>query len=154
MAYYTKVLQPGETVKAIATLHWLVYSKSLLLFALAAVFVAGAWMVQDPDRKRILLIAAMVAFALMAVALVAEWLTRRGTEIVVTDRRVIYKRGLLSHHSVEMNVSKIETVDVEQSFLGRLLDYGTVNIKGTGESLELLERIGAPLSLRNAITVG
>ena len=154
MAYYTRVLQPGETVKAMATLHWLVYAKSLLLFALAFVLVAITFGMTDDGHKRLCLYAAFVVFLLMLVALVTEWLTRRGTEIVVTDRRVLYKRGLLSQHSVEMNISKIETVDVQQSLLGRLLGYGTVDIKGTGESLELLERIGDPIALRNAITVG
>ncbi len=154
MPYYTKVLQPGETVKAVATLHWLVYGKSLLLFIVAALLVAFAWSLQDEGQKRLALLAALIAYALMLVALISEWMTRRGTEIVVTDRRVIYKRGLLSRHTVEMNISKVETVDVLQSFWGRLLDYGTINIRGTGESLELLERIGSPLTVRNAITVG
>ncbi len=154
MPYYTKVLQPGETVRVVATLHWLVYGKTLLLFVVAAVLVGIAWSVDDVAQKRLALIAAIVVYALMAVALISEWLTRRGTEIVVTDHRVIYKRGLISRRTVEMNVSKIETVDIKQSFLGRLLDYGTINLRGTGETLELLERIGSPIAVRNAITIG
>jgi len=154
MAYYTEVLQPGETVKAVATLHWLVYAKSMLLFVFAAVLVALAYSVQDDNTRRLVLLAALAAYVLMAATLVSEWLVRRGTEIVVTDRRVIYKTGLLSRRTVEMNVSKIETVDVAQSFWGRIFDFGTISVRGTGESLEMLHRIGAPLTLRNAITAG
>ena len=53
-----------------------------------------------------------------------------------------------------MNISKVDTVDVEQSVLGRMLNYGTVLVRGTGESLEPLRHVASPLALRNAITVG
>jgi len=72
----------------------------------------------------------------------------------VTDRRVIFKRGILSRHTVEMNVSKIETVDVEQGLGARMLGYGTVLIRGTGVGLEPLVGVGSPLLIRNAIVVG
>jgi uncharacterized membrane protein YdbT with pleckstrin-like domain len=51
-----------------------------------------------------------------------------------------------------MNMDKIESVDVDQSLLGRLLNYGTIHVFGTGEGIESLRRIAAPLALRNAIT--
>ena len=86
--------------------------------------------------------------------LLGAWIRRRATEIVVTDRRVIFKRGLLSRHTVEMNVSKIETVDVEQGLAGRIWGYGTVLIRGTGSGFEPLVGVGSPLSIRNAIVVG
>ena len=72
--------------------------------------------------------------------LLGAWIRRRATEIVVTDRRVIFKRGLISRHTVEMNVSKIETVDVEQGLAGRIWDYGTVLIRGTGLGLRAARR--------------
>jgi hypothetical protein len=53
-----------------------------------------------------------------------------------------------------MNISKIETVDVMQGILGRIFDYGTVVIRGTGSGIEPLRHIAAPLELRNAIVVG
>ena len=77
--------------------------------------------------------------------LLGAWIRRRATEIVVTDRRVIFKRGLLGRHTVEMNVSKIETVDVEQGIGGRIWGYGTVLIRGTGSSFEPLVGVGSPL---------
>ena len=58
--------------------------------------------------------AAALVCLLGLLLLLGAWIRRRTTEIVVTDRRVIFKRGLLALHTVEMNVSKIETVDVEQ----------------------------------------
>jgi len=97
------------------------------------------------------LMAAGVVGLLGLLLLLSAWLRRRATEIVVTDRRVIFKRGLLSRHTVEMNVSKIETVDVEQGLSGRIWDYGTLLIRGTGSGFEPLEGVGSPLTIRNAI---
>jgi uncharacterized membrane protein YdbT with pleckstrin-like domain len=105
----------------------------------------------DPDWQRYALMAAGVVGLLGLLLLLSAWLRRRATEIVVTDRRVIFKRGLLSRHTVEMNVSKIETVDVEQGLSGRIWDYGTLLIRGTGSGFEPLEGVGSPLSIRNAI---
>ena len=72
----------------------------------------------------------------------------------MTDRRVIFKRGLFARHTVEMNVSKIETVDVEQGIGGRIWNYGTLMIRGTGAGFEPLEGVGSPISIRNAIVAG
>jgi uncharacterized membrane protein YdbT with pleckstrin-like domain len=50
-----------------------------------------------------------------------------------------------------MNMDKVESVDVDQSLLGRLFDYGTIHVLGTGQGIEHLRRIAEPLALRNAI---
>jgi uncharacterized membrane protein YdbT with pleckstrin-like domain len=79
---------------------------------------------------------------------------RTTTEIVVTDKRIIHKVGLIARQTEEMNISKIETVEVEQGIFGRIFDYGTVLIIGVGASWEPLKFVASPLELRNAIIVG
>jgi len=79
---------------------------------------------------------------------------RTTTELAVTDRRVIYKTGILQRHSMEMNRSKVETVGVNQSILGRVLGYGTIIVRGTGGSFEPIQFIGDPLTFRSHITAG
>jgi uncharacterized membrane protein YdbT with pleckstrin-like domain len=64
----------------------------------------------------------------------------------------VYKRGFIRRHTVEMNMDKVESVDVDQSIMGRLLNYGDVTIHGTGEGWEPLDRIDAPLEFRNHVT--
>ena len=64
------------------------------------------------------------------------------------------KTGWISVRTEEMNISKVETVDVNQSVIGRILGYGDVLVKGTGASLEPVYRVSGPIALRNAITVG
>ena len=49
-------------------------------------------------------------------------------------------------------MDKVESVKVEQSILGRILDYGNVSITGTGAGLEALDGVANPLELRNNIT--
>jgi hypothetical protein len=83
---------------------------------------------------------------------IKEWLRQWITEIAVTDRRVIVKTGLIRRHTAEMNMDKVESVTVYQSVLGRLLDYGSVHVRGTGEGLGHLDYISSPILLRNTIT--
>ena len=154
MAYYTKVLQPVETVRIVGRLHWLIFRRAILLLIAAAVLAGSATWLSDAVWQHNVLIAAAVVAVVAVVAFIVEWIRRQATEFVVTNMRVIYKRGLISRHTVEMNISKVETVDVEQSALGRMLDYGTVLVRGTGEGLEPLCHVASPLALRNAITVG
>jgi uncharacterized membrane protein YdbT with pleckstrin-like domain len=101
-----------------------------------------------------MLVLGTLVFVTVGVLLaIAAWLKRFGTEIAVTNRRVIYKTGLIRRHTTEINMDKIESVDVDQSVLGRLFGYGTVTIRGTGEAVEPLRDIADPIDFRNAIMV-
>jgi uncharacterized membrane protein YdbT with pleckstrin-like domain len=154
MAYYTKVLQPDEHVLVIGRLHWSIYLRAwLVLLAAIAVGIGSAWVI-DPTGQQAAWIGAAVLGVIGLLMLLAAFIRRHATEIVVTDRRVIFKRGILSRHTVEMHMSKIETVDVEQGLLGRLFGYGVVLIRGTGSGIEPLRGVGHPLQIRNAIIAG
>ena len=60
-------------------------------------------------------------------------------------------RGLITRDTIEINLPKVESVDVRQSILGRLLNYGTVIVRGTGGGLNPLSYVSAPLPLRRAV---
>jgi uncharacterized membrane protein YdbT with pleckstrin-like domain len=87
-----------------------------------------------------------------AVWLFIGWFRRWTTEIAVTDRRIIYKRGFIRRDTVEMHLDKVESVDVEQSILGRIMNYGDISIHGTGAGIEDLKNIGSPIAFRNHVT--
>jgi uncharacterized membrane protein YdbT with pleckstrin-like domain len=93
----------------------------------------------------------IVGVFLALVSFVSAWFTRWTTEIAVTARRVIYKVGFVRRRTIEMNMDKVESVDVDQSILGRMLDYGDILVRGTGAGIEPLHNIAAPLQFRNAI---
>ncbi len=69
-------------------------------------------------------------------------------EFAITNRRIIVKTGLVSRHTLEMNLSKIESVNVDQSIMGRLLGYGTITIIGSGGTRESFPNIKNPLDFR------
>jgi uncharacterized membrane protein YdbT with pleckstrin-like domain len=79
---------------------------------------------------------------------VAPLIDRISSEFAITNRRVIIKVGLVSRRTFEMNLSKIESVNVDQSLLGRMLGYGTISLIGTGGSKETFGDIAAPLEFR------
>lgn len=154
MAYYTKVLQPDEKVHYIGRLHWTIYLPALLAMAFAvAVYVLAAALL-PPNIGPVAIVACIILLLIGLATLVSAWLRQWCTEMVVTDRRVIYKVGLIRRHTVEMNISKIETVDVEQGILARIFGYGTVLIRGTGAGFEPLKLVADPIAIRNAILVG
>ena len=70
------------------------------------------------------------------------------SEFVITNKRVIMKTGLISRKTFEMNLHKIESVNVDQSFWGRILVFGTVSIIGTGGTRESFSDISKPLMFR------
>jgi uncharacterized membrane protein YdbT with pleckstrin-like domain len=149
MTYLQRVLQPGEQVRHISSIHWIVYWPGVGVALLAVVaycfsetrFLTGIWRYTA------------YALALVAVVLlIQQWFRWWVTEIAVTDRRVIYKKGLVRRQTNEMNMDKVESVQIDQSILGRMLDYGDVTILGTGEGFETLRTISSPIELRNSIT--
>jgi uncharacterized membrane protein YdbT with pleckstrin-like domain len=74
----------------------------------------------------------------------------RTSEFAVTNKRVIMKVGWLSRRVLELNLHKIESVNVDQSLIGRLLGYGTVTVIGTGGTRETFDRLASPLAFRKA----
>jgi uncharacterized membrane protein YdbT with pleckstrin-like domain len=150
MSYVDRVLQPGERVLARATLHWVIYLNGLFALLAAAVVAVAASRAQGfEDAVRFI---ALLLAAVGAVLLVRAWYHRWGMEIAVTNRRVIYKTGIVRRRTVEMNVEQIESVEVKQSILGRILGYGSIGLHGTGAGTEIIPRVADPLTLRNAVT--
>jgi uncharacterized membrane protein YdbT with pleckstrin-like domain len=153
MSYVKRVLQPDETIVHATRMHPIIFLPGVLwlVAALVLLFVGlrldGDWSI---GAKALAAVAAFFMLYKGAPALI-RWLT---TELAVTDRRVIYKAGFISRHTLEMNRSKVESVDVDQTLLGRLLGFGTITVRGTGGSLEPIRLISDPLTFRSHITAG
>lgn len=93
----------------------------------------------------------IVLLALGALALAVGFIKRSSTELAVTNRRVIAKFGLVRRSTVELNLSKIESIRVEQSVVGRLLGYGSIFVTGTGSTMEPIPYIADPIKFRQAV---
>src|SRR5271169_3895129 len=120
--YIDEILQPGEKVLYSTNAHWVFY-----LPAIAAWIVALYWTVK-------------------------AWFHRLTTETDVTNKRVVHKTGFIKRRTFEIALDKIESVDVNQSILGRIFNYGDVTILGVGEGKETISTIASPLAFRNFIT--
>ncbi len=82
---------------------------------------------------------------------IAPLVQRATSEFAVTNRRVVVKVGLVSRKTIELNLEKVESIGVEQTILGRILDYGTIVIIGTGGTREPFRGIRDPLGFRRAV---
>jgi uncharacterized membrane protein YdbT with pleckstrin-like domain len=153
MSYYMKVLQPGENVKYVGKLHWTIY-RNALWFVIPMIALAAFCLYLPEEQRSLVLVGVAILAVLALTTFLGSWFVRVTTEIVVTDKRIIHKVGWIARRTEEINITKVETVDVTQGIMGRIFDFGTVWIRGIGGSWEPLHQVSSPLELRNAIIVG
>ncbi len=84
------------------------------------------------------------------VLLVMAYVRYQSVEMAVTTKRVIVKHGFISRSTVEINLNKVEGLQVEQGMWGRVFDFGTLIIAGTGTSHAPVAGIASPMAFRKA----
>lgn len=84
------------------------------------------------------------------VLLVMAWVRIKSTELAITTKRLIVKHGFIRRNTIEINIHKVESIQVEQGVMGRLLDYGTLVVSGTGTSHAPIAGIAEPMAFRRA----
>jgi uncharacterized membrane protein YdbT with pleckstrin-like domain len=150
--YIDDILQPGEKVLYSTNAHWVFYWPAIAAWILAVVLF---FLSRAPVTEGVVLLclsaSAVVAIAALYWTLKA-WFHRWTTETDVTNLRVVHKTGFIKRRTFEMSLDKVESVDVNQSILGRVLNYGDVTILGVGEGKETIATIASPLDFRNYIT--
>ena len=148
--YIDEILQPGEKVLYSTNAHWIFYLPAIVAWiaVLALVAASGAL----PPMALVGLPAAAVIAIAAVYFTIRGWFHRLTTETDVTDRRVVHKTGFIKRRTFEIALDKIESVDVEQSILGRIFNFGDVTILGVGEGKQTISTIASPLAFRSAIT--
>jgi uncharacterized membrane protein YdbT with pleckstrin-like domain len=152
VSYIDRIVKPGETVLVRARPHWIIFLGAIAPLVLAVGLAIWARLSAQSQISLALYIGAAVLAVVGLTTLFGRMLTWATTEFGVTNHRVIVKRGLLSLHTVEMNVDKVESVDVDQTILGRMFGFGTVTIHGIGARWDPIPQITDPLGFRSAIT--
>ena len=89
-------------------------------------------------------------FGLGLVFLAVAYVRFKSVELALTNKRVIVKHGFIRRQTVEMNLNKVESIQVQQGVLGRLFDFGTLVVAGTGASHAPLAGIADPMGFRKA----
>ena len=104
----------------------------------------GEWVVYEARLHWIVFVSLRAVLTLFTAPLI-DCLT---SEFAITNKRVIIKLGLISIHTLEMNLSKVESITVDQNPLARILGYGSITVIGTGGTRELFRNIVDPMEFR------
>lgn len=155
MSYIEKTLMADEKILYSTHPHWIVFYAPIL-WLLVCIFVPiinsfsaeanlvifgntlGGWIVR-------------FAFLMMAFSAISSLIKYLATEYVMTNRRMIVKTGLIRRNSFEIFLNRIESIQVDQSVFGRIMDYGTIVIGGVGGSKDTFFYIPSPLALRQKV---
>jgi len=90
------------------------------------------------------------AFGIGLIFLVIAYVRYKSVELAVTTKRLIVKHGFVRRQTVEINLNRVESIQVEQGLLGRLFNFGTLIVSGTGTSHAPLTGIAEPMGFRKA----
>lgn len=156
MSNLSKHLSPGEKLVYATRIHWVVFSQALVL--LVATFFAWSVLPGYLSFRQSIYIGLrfdqVITLTLCIACLVAglrAWIQYASTWYVVTDQRVFWRRGWLVRQYAEVLISRIESVSLRQSLMGQLFNYASLNIIGTGGSVEYFIDLPNPAAFQNAL---
>ena len=147
MSYVQSILLGDERVLLIAKLHWIHFKKAILIGIVFAVSI----MIYISSNSTLAFVFVMLAGLAFLIAFIAELVTYICTELAVTDKRVIHKTGVISRQTMEQQIARIDSITVSQTIVGRILGYGTIDIRGSGTSFTPIEKIASPLNFRREV---
>ncbi|WP_298627823.1 PH domain-containing protein [uncultured Legionella sp.] len=123
-------------------LHWVIFFGPLLGF-----WITVALYIYIVELRQVSLV--LMIFALIWI--VMTWFTYYFSSITIKKKQVILRTGIIVRQTVDIPLSKIETIDIRQSILGSLLRYGALVITGTGGTRHLINFLHHPLTCRRYI---
>ncbi len=139
MGYIENNLLPGEKVVYWAKLHPIIFLAPAILTLVGLAAFAVSWIP-----------AVLILFVALILGL-DRYVRLITSEFAVTNRRVLIKTGIIRRHTLELLLGRIETVGVDQGIFGRIWNYGTITVIGTGGTKELFQGIAKPLEFRKAV---
>lgn len=138
MSYVEKNLLLNENIVFHTNRSWIGYLSGIIFI------VIGLLLFKNPAGFSALLTIGLVSFYF-------SYLRIKNTEIAVTNKRVLIKVGIFKTNSIETVLSKIEGIHVEQSLFGKLFNFGTITVKGTGGTNNNFKGIDKPMEFRRAV---
>ncbi len=157
LGYVQNNLNPGEQILYATHLHWIVLWRSI--FAEAIFSAAGlaliVWDIAAKHTERgeaqAAAIAGLTLILFGGLILALAVIRRNATEMAVTNKRIIIKVGFLTKRTIELFLAKVESVGVEQTIFGRMLNYGSITVRGTGGTNEPFSHVANPLEFRRQV---
>ena len=148
MGYVERHLLPNERVIYKTKLHWILFARTALVTALGFVLAVTLGVATRMEwlwyASLVVVVAGLGWGAIHAVELLTS-------EFAVTTTRLIFKVGLIGRYTTELLLGKVESIGVQQTLLGRLLNYGDLVVTGTGGAREVFPRVHDPIGFRNHV---
>ena len=148
MGYLEKNLLPGETVAYRAHLHPIIYLQSAFFGLVGLSFVVFG--LANPEVSFLWMFGTVFLLYAAGVGAVRA-IQSASSEFAITNKRLVIKVGFIKRKTLEMVLTKVETIRVDQSILGRVLNYGTIMVTGTGGTNEPFKSIANPLEFRRQV---
>jgi uncharacterized membrane protein YdbT with pleckstrin-like domain len=149
VSFIEKNLLANEVVIYRAKLHWIIFLNAILYLLLSLLTCASSFYFSDGHQ--LLLSISLLALLLALISGITGLIRHKTSEFAITNKRVLIKIGFIKRHSLEVLLSKVEGIGVNQSILGRLLGFGTIIVTGTGGTKETFDQIAAPLEFRRQV---
>ena len=157
MSYVQDNLLPNEKILFSARIHPALFLQPVLVLIMSMALVIYAVSLATRGEEGASLLAVLFLFVAGIIVLtsimlaIQAFIVMRTTEFAITNRRIVAKKGFIRRQTLEMLLPKVESVAVRQSVLGRLLNFGTVIVTGTGGTREGFSAIADPLTMRTKI---
>ena len=126
-SYVQSVIGPGEKIE---------YEGKVSVWSMVPLFILGSIL--------------LPAYGLGLLFWLSAYLRYISTELAITDKKIIAKFGFIKRESIELLLPKVETIQVKQSMLGRMLNYGSIVVSGAGTPQAPVPGISHPIDFRRA----
>ena len=157
MGYVEDTLGSGETIEYDVSFHWLwtfsAYTIFVILVAAALALIllfsqmTSVEAIEPMIRLLPSLVLAVIGLVIFLYMMIKKWTTER----VLTDLRFVQKIGWIIRHTEEIRIDRMEEVNLDQSLLGRILDYGDIQIAGVGTGEIKLRMIDSPIEFQKKL---
>jgi membrane protein YdbS with pleckstrin-like domain len=155
MSYAKKNLSQGERVIYTTSLHWILFFESVcyLITGLAISYLAASYKDYLKGASTFVAYIGIGFLVYGGIKFLVELVRLRSSQFVVTSSRVIIRVGVLQKKSLAMPLSKIESIEVDQSILGQMLGFGTIHVTGTGTAESKFDYISNPSQFRRKLQI-
>lgn len=152
--YVEGSLAKDESIKVRAKYHWVAWLEFCFVFCTLGVAALLCWLLAAQmyaDAETELAYWTIAVGCVLAASPVYVYLKLALTEMACTSRRVVFKTGIISIKTAEIKIDKIESIQIEQTFGGRILGYGDICFSGTGTAKVEFFKVDNPWQIKPQI---
>jgi len=153
MSYLANSLSRGEKIEHEFEQHWILWMQvyAVMVFSFLAA-VLTYWLGKEFGiQSHVYKITTLIVFVVGLLVAYILHVILNARDHGVTNKRVVFKEGLISLTTEEINLEALETVEIKQSIMGRILGYGNVEITGRGSSVTVFKALKNPLNVKRSI---